>query len=930
MTTGFSGAPLPAAPMVDGRPTAGWRRWRSRVWARLASDLAVHGLAYLGVLLLFAGLFGFVTFSFAQVRAGLRPVAEAAIPVVVFGAARLLSARGSRVPAAALTVVGGLLLPVVWLAALVDDAPLPPDPSGRALVAGLAGGCLVSAAGYGTIAARRPDHPLRYVAAPAGWLAVAMAALAARRPVPGGQGIATPSGGQLAAVLAAIAITLLVVRRFPGWARPVSDAAIVGLGVTGLLAVLTLAAAGWPAVPVAVCGAAGLLALDLLDRRLPGWVVTIGQAAVLLITTLTVAASFDGHAGAAWTAAAGTLAALLLTERAGRRHATVAGPGAPLGVAAVLLLTAVGQPWPAVVACLAGAGWAFVRRHRPAPWAPPRGALATVAAVLPFGAGVALSQALGGEPGVLIDAAAVLAVAALVDAFDRGRDPFWRIWLPAAATGVLSGAAGLPPTGFAVLAAATATLSYALSPAGPAVRVWMATVGLLVTGGIAAASWQVSPDYWVYAAAGAGLAAVAAAVAVAGHRAAGHLGLAGHAVQLAACVVALNQAGDTAGTITLAAALLGFVVTAVGQEAGRAAVPDLVLAALGPVQPGGADVVCRLPAMMAAALGPFVLGRILADTGAVAYGEPWWPAPLAGLALGYAATARVVRRRTRWVTPALTAVGLVLAVLVTATAITTAGAYWVVGRQVVSAAWACAVAAAAILGATWLLRTPVLAIAPALLALTAGAVSGRDWLAVALVLVAGQLLPVSVWARRPGLTLAVPPTLCLAWLLWASGALNGDVQWFTLPVGVTLLATASRWRGILRGKHLPVGRVELVGVEITGMALMVAPACLQTIFDSIGYGFLAAAIGVALAVWGMATRVLHRLVVGAVATVGGLVLLVFVPLVPLLPQWHAAMAWLALAVAGLATVLAATVLDTARRTVRRGTARLADLTAGWE
>jgi hypothetical protein len=58
-------APLqPARPRPVPAPGP-VRRWRRAVLDSVRSDLAVHGLAYLGVLLLFAGLFGLVAFSFS-------------------------------------------------------------------------------------------------------------------------------------------------------------------------------------------------------------------------------------------------------------------------------------------------------------------------------------------------------------------------------------------------------------------------------------------------------------------------------------------------------------------------------------------------------------------------------------------------------------------------------------------------------------------------------------------------------------------------------------------------------------------------------------------------------------------------------------------------------------------------------------------------
>ena len=71
---------------------------RLRIWwdehrAAVSADLALHGLAYLGVLLVFVGLFGLVVFAFGGVAPRLRPVAEAAIPLTFFGGGAFLRSR---------------------------------------------------------------------------------------------------------------------------------------------------------------------------------------------------------------------------------------------------------------------------------------------------------------------------------------------------------------------------------------------------------------------------------------------------------------------------------------------------------------------------------------------------------------------------------------------------------------------------------------------------------------------------------------------------------------------------------------------------------------------------------------------------------------------------------------------------------------------
>src|SRR5512132_621116 len=99
----------------------------------IASDVAVHGLAYLGVLLLFSGSLGFMLFSFGSVRVGLRPLAEFSMPAVLLGSAWFLRRRRAPFVATALGLLGGLLLPVALFASFVDGVPIPPELHGAAL-----------------------------------------------------------------------------------------------------------------------------------------------------------------------------------------------------------------------------------------------------------------------------------------------------------------------------------------------------------------------------------------------------------------------------------------------------------------------------------------------------------------------------------------------------------------------------------------------------------------------------------------------------------------------------------------------------------------------------------------------------------------------------------------------------------------------------
>ncbi len=176
-------APQPTAPMpapllppalepsrrARRRPVRGPSRlatWWSQARAAVGSDLALHGLAYLGVLLLFVGCFGLVAFAFGEVAPTLRPLAELAIAGTPFAAASLLLHRGAVVAGRALELAGGLLLPIMAITSFLDGVDVPRDLTGTALVVTSTAVVGSISAGYAVWSMRHPRSALRYLVAP--------------------------------------------------------------------------------------------------------------------------------------------------------------------------------------------------------------------------------------------------------------------------------------------------------------------------------------------------------------------------------------------------------------------------------------------------------------------------------------------------------------------------------------------------------------------------------------------------------------------------------------------------------------------------------------------------------------------------------------------------------------------------------------------
>ncbi|HET7248155.1 MAG TPA: hypothetical protein VFJ07_25335, partial [Streptosporangiaceae bacterium] len=637
-------APAPPEPVQAPPPSTGRRWWRAAVHA-VRSDLAVHGLAYLGVLLLFAGLFGLVAFSFSSLSRELRPVAELVVPVAVLGSAWLLARRELATPARALALLGGLLVPVAALASLVDGASVPPDLTGVPLAVGLA--AVSAAVSLAYAGWWRWHHPsvLRHLVAPALWLAVAMAAVGFRDPVPSGDGIVTPQPGQLAAVLAAITLTLAVTRLRSArrFAAALFPAAFVGLGLAGLLEGLAAGVAGWPAGPVAVAGAAALLGLELCDGHAPATVRVVLEGAVVGLTALGL---WPGL-GAGWAGVVAAVAGLMVFERGVERAVPRPALLAPIVVAVAGIAATAASPWALLTASAVISAWAQARRLWPAGWPFPLMLLDVTAAVAPAGVLAGLLGALPDGWGAALAGMLVLACAVVVRILARPTDKFWSWWVPAAAMAVVAVTVGQPAVGEFAVAATAAAVALALSPAPVVARVWLAgaaaiwaALRILETAG---AGFGVQ----MVAVAGAGLAGVALAAWRRDDWAA-HAGALGHLAGLACWPAAVHAAGSpdaAAPTVVLGLAAAGAVITTIAQEAGDASVPDLLLRTgrrLG-FGPGGMAAVRYLPAVGAAVLVPGFAASLLGLTG-IGVGDEWLPTGLTAFGLGYVLLSRALLR----------------------------------------------------------------------------------------------------------------------------------------------------------------------------------------------------------------------------------------------------------------------------------------------
>jgi hypothetical protein len=207
----------------------------------------------------------------------------------------------------------------------------------------------------------------------------------------------------------------------------------------------------------------------------------------------------------------------------------------------------------------------------------------------------------------------------------------------------------------------------------------------------------------------------------------------------------------------------------------------------------------------------------------------------------------------------------------------------------------------------------------------------RDLLEVALAVAGVQTAALGIALRRTEPLYLSPLLLCGAWLLFASEALTGEAQWFTIPIGIAVLSVVGFGRlARRRVGSRPLSTVELLALEYAGMAFMVGDGLVESIVTSPWHGLFALTFGAGLAVWGALTKVRRRALFGAGAAVLALALMVTGPIVQLVPRVTGPAFWVVLAVAGVVLIAIATGLERGREKVAAAIRRLDTLTEGWE
>jgi hypothetical protein len=673
--------PVQAIPRQPGRLA----QWWSEANLAVRSDLALHGLAYLGVLLLFAGVTGLITFSFGDVAPWVRALAELMVPTALFLSAWYLQRRGASVVGASLTLLGGAISPIVVAASFTDGAPFPPDLSGSSLP--IVQGAMVAlvAVVMALVVRRSPSTPLRFIAGPAMWMAAGLAAGVGRDPVPAGYETARPDSFQLAMILAALTATVLLC----SWHRTTATLAkatrLVALPAAGVVFVLEIVLAGdegWPLASTIVVGLAALFLLELLSDHLQAPATSGLQFAVVAVTAARISATADPE----WVAMGAAIALLALVEYVGWRRPVMVATLAGLALSGSAFLLTLSDASSTAAAFGALTVWGLWRHLTPADWLTTPDDVGVVPAFASVVATAALWDLTERGPAVVVTAAVVLAIAV------AGRlwrpvadDVLWRWFVPASAGAVAAASMGFTWGELPVeVAAASAMLAgaIALSALPVAAKAWATSAVVVWSLANAAEALDITRDVQAVALAGAALALLVGSL-IAARPVCVHLAAIGHVTGLAA--LAVPTWPGWAATSVVAAATAGWWVTTFIDERGEA----FHLAALRAVAAGGGDrselpgvdvedLIDELPPL-ASLVGLWATVFLTVDAaGWIARDDPWMAAVSAGVVLAAACVVRVApwRRAHRLVLASVTLVGGVTAALVAIAAVGSDRGHW--------------------------------------------------------------------------------------------------------------------------------------------------------------------------------------------------------------------------------------------------------------
>ena len=191
-----------------------------------------------------------------------------------------------------------------------------------------------------------------------------------------------------------------------------------------------------------------------------------------------------------------------------------------------------------------------------------------------------------------------------------------------------------------------------------------------------------------------------------------------------------------------------------------------------------------------------------------------------------------------------------------------------------------------------------------------------------------QVIAVGLTRSLPGVLAVGPIVLGVAFVLSVSESVGGSAQWYTVPLGIVVLAEVEIFRTMPRVSDPAGGRNLIVLLEWIGLGILAAPPLVEMFTLSLFAGLASVAVAVAVFVWGVATRVRRRVVAAASLLVATLVLMLFAAAAGSAPD--SAFFWILAIGIGFAVMLVAGLVEAYRSKKGKTMARLDQLMVGWE
>jgi hypothetical protein len=217
--------------------------------------------------------------------------------------------------------------------------------------------------------------------------------------------------------------------------------------------------------------------------------------------------------------------------------------------------------------------------------------------------------------------------------------------------------------------------------------------------------------------------------------------------------------------------------------------------------------------------------------------------------------------------------------------------------------------------------------------LIAGSYAIEAWpvrnLAVAVLLSLGiQTWALGVAFGRVGVAALGPLLIGAGFLLVIEQSTSGSAQWYTVPLGLVVLAEVE----ILRYSRQIGGHggddVLVVAIEGVGLGLIVVPALVEMFTTNLGFGFVALVAAVMCLVWAILTRVKRRVVAAGVIATTAAVLMIAAAAAGGAPA--SAFWWIMAIGLGFTVMLVAALIEAYRSRKGRVMARLDELMGSWQ